>query len=136
MLKYMHNIYKHIYLLNIVLTRKSKTDFKQICFHSRFCSFKNYFVELRNWGVYVPSAQFSSVAQSCPTLCVPKNHSMHLFDLNTTLHNAINIITQHISKEGLLRDFSCIIAICSGMKPCFTRSLIIENFHSGQEICG
>ena len=64
------------------------------------------------------------------------SHLYVLFYLNTTLPNAINIIAQHISKEDLLLDFSCIIAICSGMKPCFTRSLIIENFHSGQEICG
>ena len=117
MLKYMHNIYKYTYLLNIVLIRKSKTDFKQICFHSRFSSLKNYFQSL------------GTREYTCHLI------DYYLFYLNTSLTNAINIITQHISKEGLLLDFSCIIAICSGMKPCFTRSLIIENFHSGQEIC-
>ena len=39
----------------------------RVCISPKVCS--------RDWGIYVHSIQFSSVAQSCLTLCNPKNCS-------------------------------------------------------------
>ena len=57
-------------ILRVLITRKNFFLFLQFCIYVRWWIITNFIVITISWYV-----QFSSVAQSCPTLCDPMNRS-------------------------------------------------------------
>ena len=54
-------------------------------------------------GGYSPSVQFSSVAQSCPTLCDPVNHSMPGLPV---LHQLLEFTQTHVHRVAKNQDIT------------------------------
>ena len=107
-------------------TQKTKQIFfklKDNCF-TEFCCF------LSNLNMNQPSVQFSSVAQLCPTLCDPMNHSTpglpvhhHLLEFTQTMYTESVMPSSHLilCRPLLLLPLILPASECFPMSQLFTR---------------